>query len=314
MQPNVDGRWPFLRQQGIAAGLTKHHLDGPAYHRLFGAVRVPAQSEVTPEVLARAAALIVQDAAISHHTAARLHGGVVPEEPLVHLTVSNARQRRRRAGLMVHVRPDAQIVQRGPLRLTSPAQTFCDLADHLTFVDLVVLGDSLVHRGCVDLDGLFDAAHSTTPRISTRAARAVDLVRERVESPMESRVRLMICLAGLPEPEVNISIRSADGTVTYRLDLSYPQLKVAIEYDGRQHAEDAAQWGHDVDRREWLDDRGWRLLVLRACDVYDTPWETVRRIAAIVTDRGYEKRLPLMAPERFGTHFPGRPWRATRAS
>ncbi|MGC1209370.1 MAG: hypothetical protein WA880_15605, partial [Ornithinimicrobium sp.] len=82
MNSNVVGPWPFLRKQGIEAGLTKHQLDGPAYHRLFGSVRVTTQSQLTPEVLARAAMLVVPDAVISHHSAARLHGGVVPDDAL----------------------------------------------------------------------------------------------------------------------------------------------------------------------------------------------------------------------------------------
>lgn len=101
--------------------------------------------------------------------------------------------------------------------------------------------------------------------------------------------------------------------MTYRLDLSYPELRFAIEYDGRQHAEDAAQWGHDISRREWLDDHQWRLLILRATDVYDTPWETVRRIGKILATRGYDKPLPVEPPTAFRIHFPGRPWKAARS-
>ncbi len=314
MNSNVVGPWPFLRKQGIEAGLTKHQLDGPAYHRLFGSVRVTTQSQLTPEVLARAAMLVVPDAVISHHSAARLHGGVLPDDALAHVTVPRARQRRRREGLVVHMGRDRQTVQYGPLRVTSPALTFCDLADYLNLVDLVVFGDSMLQRGCLAQDALLDAVDEMTVGARALAGRAAEMVRPGAESPMESRVRLMMLLAGLPEPVVNLSIRDADGLLRYRLDLSYPELRIAIEYDGRQHAEDPAQWGHDITRREWLDDHGWRLLVLRATDVYDTPWETVRRIGAILATRGYDKPLPLHPPAEFRLHFPGRPWKAARPS
>ncbi len=314
MQLDVCGSVPFLRQAGLAAGLTKHHVDGPAYHRLFGCVRVPSGTGLTPDVVARAAMAVVPDAVISHHSAARIYGAVVPDDPEVHVTVGHRSQRRRREGLVVHVGPNRDTVTRGSLVVTSPAQTFCDVADELDLVDLVVCGDSLIHRGCLTVDAALAAADQKASGARMLARRAARLLRPGTESPMETRVRLMLVLAGLPEPLVNLCLRGFGASVIYRLDLSYPDLRLAVEYDGRHHAEDAHQWGHDITRREWLDDHHWRLLVLRATDVYDTPWESVRRIAAVMATRGYEKVLPVQAPSEFGLHFPGRPWKVARAS
>lgn len=314
MQSDVCGSVPFLRQQGLAAGMTKHHIDGSAYHRLFGCVRVPVEMPLTPELLAAAAMLVVSDGVISHQSAARLHGAVVPDEPRTHVTVGHARDRRRREGLRVHVSSDLHTITRGFLPVTSPAQTFCDLADELNLVDLVVCGDSLIQRGCLSIDAALDASRTKPTGAVTLAQRAADLLRPGVESPMESRTRLMMVLAGLPEPVVNMTVHGDNRAVVYRLDLSYPELRLGVEYDGRQHAEDARQWGHDLTRREWFDGRGWRLLVLRATDVYDTPWETARRIAAVMATRGYEKPLPLRPPAGFALHFPGSPWKVARAS
>ena len=66
---------------------------------------------------------------------------------------------------------------------------------------------------------------------------------------METRLRLLVVLAGLPEPVVNHVLRDENGGWTYRFDLSWPQVKLALEYDGRQHAEDSRQWVRDVRRR-----------------------------------------------------------------
>lgn len=87
-------------------------------------------------------------------------------------------------------------------------------------------------------------------------------------------------------------------------------LLLAVEYDGRQHAESPQQWGRDVARREHLDDAGWRVIVLRATDVYDTPWESVGRIMAAMAARGFETDVT-ECPEPFRAQFPGRPWRST---
>lgn len=305
---------PFLRSEAIRQGVSRHRVDGPAYHRVFGAVRVPVSTDLSPLTLVRAARLVVPGAAASHHTAARLWGGLVPDTSEVHVTVPSSRSRRRRPGLRCHVGPGSAITtlpgQQVPL--TSPEQTFVDLATELTLVDLVVLGDSLVHRGVTTTDRLLEAADGATGRGAACAREGASLVREGAESGMETRTRLLLVLGGLPEPQVNQWVLDETGRARYRLDLPYPELLLALEYDGRQHAEDSQQWGWDLARREWLDGRGWRLLVVRAEDIYVSPWETVRRARQALADRGFDVALPHEAPLEFRRHFPGQPWRARR--
>lgn len=118
------------------------------------------------------------------------------------------------------------------------------------------------------------------------ARRAAGFVRDRVESPTESRLRMLLVLAGLPEPEVQHVVAGEDGRPRYRLDLAYPAARVGVEYDGRQHAEDATQWRHDLRRREALDDAGWKLLVVTAQDLYRRPDEVLRRVGVALAARG----------------------------
>ena len=73
-----------------------------------------------------------------------------------------------------------------------------------------------------------------------------------VDSGMETRLRLLLVLAGLPEPQVNVILRQPDGSWSMRLDLSYPHLELIVEYDGRQHADSTQQWKRDSRRREEL--------------------------------------------------------------
>lgn len=307
MSGDLDTSVPFLRQDGLRAGLSKHALDGPGFRRLFGSVRHLASVALTARLLACAALLVAPEAVISHHSAARLYGAVVPHSPLVHLTVTRAQDRRRRQGLRWHVNAAVSTCWYRGILLTTPAQTFLDLAHELDLVDLVVLGDSLVHRGHLRPDQLVDAAERAGTALARQAAL---LVRSGAESPMETKVRLLLVLAGFPEPRVQFTVTDADGRPRYRLDLSYPELWVAIEYDGRHHAQDADQWGHDLTRREWLDGNGWRLIVLRSADVHATPWATVRRIAEVLASRGYDKPLPLVPPAPFTEHFPEQAWRS----
>ncbi|WP_170233525.1 DUF559 domain-containing protein [Ornithinimicrobium humiphilum] len=299
---------PFLRQDGLERGMTKHALDGPTFSKLFGSVRVAAHVDLTPLVRARSAVLVVPAGVVSHHTAAALWGGVVPDTTVTHVSVGKASQRRAREALHCHVRPALRHTRLHGLAITTPAQTFVDMAASLDLVDLVVLGDSLITKGVVRLDELLDATEAATGRGAALAREAAGLVRAGAESPMETRVRLLLHFAGLPEPVCQLGLD--DGRI--RLDLAWPVLRLAVEYDGRQHAEDARQWGRDLARREWLDANGWRLLVLRAQDVFDDPWATARRVGEALAARGYEKELPADPPVAFATHFPGRPWKRAK--
>ena len=303
---DLDLSRPFLRQAGLAAGLSKHALDGPRFRRLFGSVRILATVDLDARLMAQAALLVAPGGVISHTTAAQIYGAAVPESPLVHLSARSPEDRRRRQGLQWHVNTAMQTKTHRGIRVTTPVQTFLDLAEHLDLVDLVVLGDSLVHRRRVRPDELVAAAQRSGTRLARRAA---SLVRKGAESPMETRLRLLLVLSGFPEPRVQLSLVDDDGLTRYRLDLSYPDLRVAIEYDGRHHAEDPRQWGHDIDRREWLDGRGWRVVIVRSPDIHATPWATVRRIAGVLAERGYDKPLPAWAPASVAEHFPEQPWR-----
>lgn len=85
------------------------------------------------------------------------------------------------------------------------------------------------------------------------ARRAASLAREGVDSPQETRLRLLLVLAGLPEPQVNLILRGRDGSWRKRYDVAYEHLRLIIEYDGRKHADDTKQWLTDIFRREELD-------------------------------------------------------------
>ena len=86
---------------------------------------------------------------------------------------------------------------------------------------------------------------------------------------------MLLVLAGLPEPVVNHTEHDDRGWWVRRFDLSYPAVRVAVEYDGRQHAESDRQWQRDVERREELDNDGWRIVVVLAKGIYREPDRTL---------------------------------------
>jgi hypothetical protein len=106
---------------------------------------------------------------------------------------------------------------------------------------------------------------------------------------------------GLPEPQVNFILRIADGEWRWRFDLCYPEYKLIIEYDGRQHAFDSGQWIHDLERREWLDQDGWRMIIVVSEDIYVHPLRTLQRVKAALEDRG--ARVPKSFNQEWTRHF-----------
>lgn len=304
--PRVVPGAAFLRSEGLRRGLRKHVLDGPGYRTLFSSVRVAVTHPRTVAVEAQAALLVSHPSAvISHHSAALLWGGVVPETAHVHVSVGSRTHRPRRPGIRGHVssRTTAPSLRDG-LPVTSAIDTFLDLAPHLELVDLVVLGDSLVKARSATPDALRDGASGWHGAGAVGARRAAALVRAKVDSPMETRLRLLLVFAGLPEPVVNLAIHDDLEGVVYRLDLAFEGVLVAVEYDGRQHAENDRQWGRDVTRREDLEGRGWRLIICRSPDIYATPMQTVQRVVDALRDRG--ATIPSDVPrEAARRHFPG---------
>ena len=304
---NLETRWPFTRAQAIAAGITPMMLRGPTVRRLFRGVYVDARTPFHPQINIRGALLAHPTGAFaSHQSAARLYDLPVPDTANEHVSVFAQSDRRKRAGLVSHVASKQTVSTLRGIRLSTPLQLFIDLASLLGPVDLVVLGDAMVRRRLTTPEDLVGACAAWDGRFSREARRAAAYVRRRVDSPMESRLRMLILLAGLPEPEVNFEIPDEVGRLLFKVDLSYPDLKLAIEYDGQQHRADLAQWDTDISRGDWFDRNGWRLLPVISKGIYRRPDQTLERVFTALQQCGYPKLPRVVSPE-WRLHFPVRP-------
>jgi very-short-patch-repair endonuclease len=298
---SFDPMQPFTRADALAAGLADRQLRGPRYRRLLHGVYVAAAVPDTPWLRARAALHVHPPGAVAtHFSAARAWGAPVPAHPLEHVTVEVPQDRRHRQGLRCHIAAiaaaDVRVVN--GIRLSSPERMFVEMAAFLGLVELVVIGDCLVRQRRTSPSALVAyCAASQDPHVAS-ARRAASYVRDRVDSPMETRLRMLLVLAGLPEPEVNVEIRDEHGTVLMRVDLCYPGVRLAIEYDGRHHVERERQWERDVERRDDLDD-GWRMLTVTSKGIYREPEVTVHRVWRALRRRGFT-----------GLRRPGDAWRA----
>lgn len=303
----LDIQRPFTRADALAAGISPKLLRGSRFRRLFRGVYIGAHVPVSPLVRAQAALVLHPPTAFaSHVTAARVYGLPVPNLPDEHVCVLRSLDRRPQPGVKCHVvAGGARVVRYRGIRLSELCQLFVQLSSMLPLVDLVAVGDAMVRKFKVPLEELVDFCASSTDKDASSARRAASYVREGVDSPMETRLRMLIVLAGLPEPAVNFKLYDEQGHVRRRLDLSYPGIRLIVEYDGRQHAEDPVQWNSDLERREEFDDGEWRILVVTAKGIYREPERTLQRVRKALVARGYPG-VPRRFSDDWRVHFPAR--------
>lgn len=304
MEPgDLDVTQPFTRTQALKAGIKDHQLRSSTYRQLLTGVYVASSTAATDRQRVAAALLAHPEAHASHASAARILGLPIPTLPDEHVTVVDRRKRRTRAGVVCHSASRCQVVTVDGLRVSSLLQVFVELATLLGLVDLVVVGDHLLRRRKVTLAVLRQFCEESGSPGAGAALRALRFLRERVDSPMESRLRMLIVLTGLPEPEVNWSVRDEIGDPIRRYDLCWRSSKIAVEYDGRQHVEVQEQWEADVERRGQIEDDEWRLITVISSGIYRRPDLTLARIHQALLVRG-EPGVPAVLSDAWRPHFP----------
>jgi hypothetical protein len=297
---------PFTRTEATTVGLTPRALAGAGFMRLQRNVYVARTAPLDLSVRARAALVCApRSAVISHHTAAVLWGGAVPESSEIHVTVPR-RESLQVSGVRTHRSDrDRAVTRWRGVSVTTPEQTFADLGPHLDLVQLVVLGDSLIRGRATSAARLVRFSDQWNGHHRLLVRRSARLTRLGVDSVPESKLRLLILLAGLPEPRVNLVLRDPDtGAWMRRFELAYDELRLAIEYEGRQHRSDDEIWAWDIDRREELDRRDWRVVQVLSDGLYASPLRTLQRIEQARRDRG---AAPSRAfSDEWKRYFPGR--------
>lgn len=260
----------------LDAGLPWDRTRAADLHRIWRGVYTAAD----PAALTwdRAAALCrVTGGVISHTTAAAWHGIPLPRRleasEELHLTVDRGRRQHRSAlpGVVTHrLRLPPQEVRQvgGGLRVTSPERTWLDLAVLLRPWELdwlVVAGDHLVHhpwhpdgrRPPATTPALLDAAlgrHAGRHGIR-RAREALADVRVGADSAPETRLRLALIRAGLPEPELQVAVDPSDPR-SPEADLGYRDARIALQYDGAAHRTPEQQ-ARDARREAYCLERDW---------------------------------------------------------
>lgn len=233
------------------------------------------------------------DSVICGLTAARLHGFWLPNVPDdVHVAITEpaapgrSMVRSRRGDVVAHRRQfslgDQTMVD--GIQTTSPAQTWLDLASVLSLPNLVAAGDSAL-RGGTSVSTLDDVVRRSAGRRGIRAARlALPLLDARSRSRPESHLRVAISADDLPRFEVNAAVHRDEGGWLAEPDLSLAAAKIALEYQGEDHAE-LSQMRKDITRSTDLRRSGWLTLFYGPAEVFVRPWQIGPEVRHLIRQR-----------------------------
>jgi hypothetical protein len=222
-----------------------------------------------PRTRAAAAVLTLGPAAVLvNQTALWLHGLSAARPTPVHATVPYTRCPSPRRGIVIH---QGRINPEDVLRRDALPVAALDVA----LADLLCTGPSRTALACLDQAlqaapthlreevraGIAEQLEIRTDRRGTiRATKLLSLGDGRRESPAESSICLVVVDGGFPPPESQHCVHGIDGRELYRLDFAWPELRIALEYDG--HAAHVDRKVQDAARDEDLRRRGW--IVIRA--------------------------------------------------
>lgn len=275
---------PFTFDEARASGVSASRLKRKDVIHVGRGLYRPSDWSFELEAAARALSAASPGAWISHVTAARLRCQLLPpwlaDSTELHLSKPRSLPSVRRKGVVGHTffaRED-EIESIDGIIISTRSRTWLDLARRVSVNDLVCLGDQLIRIPRVDFEGrtqaydTLDGLRSLVGRHPNlqgvvRARDALDLMRVGSDSAPESLLRLAMADAGLPEPDLQLSLRDADG-VSPSADLGYRHRRVAIQYDGEHHLLDAQSLS-DRRRNKAFESAGWTVLIFDKDDLAD---------------------------------------------
>jgi very-short-patch-repair endonuclease len=192
--------------------------------------------------------------------------GLARPSPLPHVTVPTAASARLRIA-KVHRADlsDLDVTRIGEIPVTRVARTLVDLSAIWSPAAIEAAVDTALDAELVTPAQL-DAAIERAPRGWRRPG--VPALCEALEawtgpiqpeSPAEARLVRRLAEWGLPEPVLQHVVRHPAGGFVARLDIAWPEHRVALEYDGvRSHGPRRIE--HDEARTEALEALGWEVV------------------------------------------------------
>ncbi|MEO8220754.1 MAG: DUF559 domain-containing protein [Specibacter sp.] len=300
---------PFTLDQARRAGLTASRVQGRDLWTPSRAIRLPLHLDCELLDMCRALTQVTPNSAISHLTAAKLHGLFLPAKfqrpgpvDLAKVDGGCGPRRNRIAGHKLTLGPGDLVVM-GGVPVTSGQRTLLDIAELIDLDSLVVIADQIVcaHDGrCVrfklpmmELDALktYIIQH-TGARGLRKLLRAMELVRVGADSAPETQLRLIIVRSPLPDFEPNRVLTNANGKPLVQPDLSCEEFRTCIEYEGKHHFTPEQQ-AKDHDRDYLTKSLGWNQVLINKDDIQAGERVVVTKIARMLTLGGWPDPLGL---------------------
>lgn len=292
---------PFTVEEARALGLSPKRMRGRDLSAPFRGVRTRAGAPLPTLERWRACSCAISSRHFfTHLTAARLWNVPLARalyaDAGIQVSVSPPVRAPRLAGVQGHQCSieHLRVCLRYGLPVADAASTWIGLASILPLDELVIAGDHFVVeprvqvstdvRPYVTLAELSARILGYSGRGATAARAALGLVREHAESRQETRLRLSLVRAGLPEPELSAEICDAAGVRIGYADMAYRARRVLVEYDGAQHRESEAQYEHDLDRDERLDRAGYTVVHIRKRHMVWAASEAVQRVRRALSE------------------------------
>lgn len=293
----------FTLRDAQALGIRRGRADARDLHRPYPGVRATSRPEGFADTVASGAVRLKPGQLFVGVTAARLWGLPYPRpwrvgEPL-HVCVPTDATPPTARGIqgrrLAADRVDEWRI--GTIPVVDPVSAAFSSAPELTTMTAVVMLDALLssadnypglRRGrpifTTDLIAEHLRRWGPFPGVATIRA-ALQLAQPGVESPKETETRLLLLAAGLPEPVIQHEVRDGSRLVA-RVDLAYPQWRIAIEYEGDGHRTDAPQWRRDIQRQRALEERGWIVIRLTHLDLVSGGSELLASVRRAMVSRG----------------------------
>lgn len=306
---------PFTPAIATVWGLTRHQV----YRLNLDAPVRGVRSAEAPDSLATqcvAISLVVECHAFSHLTAARLHGLPLPmsldDDQSIHVLRDARDGAVRRRGIVGHRGLFSRdVVDVGGVPVTNLADTWVDIGELIRpgfpfgLDDLVVMGDA-VANALGSVEPLREALEArTAPRGKLTLLEALEWIRVGSESPGETRTRLVLVRAGLPEPELNQPVYGFGDRWLGRPDMRWPAQRVLLEYQGREFHESDEQRAQDAVRFTGFSDDGWTVVEVWGDDV-NTDAARVALVLRVADDLGHPRSsidLATIHPRFFSTRM-----------
>jgi len=106
----------------------------------------------------------------------------------------------------------------------------------------------------------------------------------RSRSRGESHLRVAIWTPDLPRFEVNAVVYRGEGGWLAEPDLSLAEARLALEYQGKDHAKVRRMRG-DITRRRDMRSEGWLTLDYGPAEVFGRPWTIAPEVRAELSER-----------------------------